>query len=308
MDQIAMSGNVRIRIFCIASISIFLISFLLAAPQQEVTRREISRTSEKEISVSLNASFGTVIILKGDRNKVVLAEYSHEQDDRRELEMFYEITSGHGDLEINLTDNRSNKDRRNSSISWEEIKDERDNGNERRLTARLTDAVPLSLKIGLGAGKGKFDLSGLKLSHLKVSAGASSAELLCNELNPISCENVNIESGVSKFTANGLLNLNFQKLKFSGGVGSYTLDFAGKLHQKAYADVEVGLGSIVVYVSKNTPTKVITGESWFSSVDVDDCFEKTRKGTYETDGFERSDRTLTIKIGSGLGSIKIRCR
>jgi len=303
-----MSEKAWDRVFLVGSFSILWISFLFAVQQQEVTRREISRTSEKEISVSLDASFGTVSILKGDRNKVVVAEYSHEQDDRRELEMFYEITDGRGDLEINLTDNRSHKDRRNSSISWEEIKDERDNGNERRLTARLTDAVPLSLKIGLGAGKGKFDLSGLRLKNLKVSAGASSAELQCNEPNPISCDNVTIESGVSRLSANSLSNLNFRKLKFSGGVGSYTLDFAGKLQQKAYADVEVGLGSIVVYVPKNIPTKVITDESWFSSVDVDDCFEKTRKGTYETDGFERSDRTLTIKIGSGLGSIKIRCR
>ena len=303
-----MSEKAWDRVFLVGSFSILWISFLFAVQQQEVTRREVSRTSEKEISVSLDASFGTVSILKGNRNKVVVAEYSHEQDDRRELEMFYEITDGRGDLEINLTDNRSHKDRRNSSISWEEIKDERDNGNERRLTARLTDAVPLSLKIGLGAGKGKFDLSGLRLKNLKVSAGASSAELQCNEPNPISCDNVTIESGVSRLSANSLSNLNFRKLKFSGGVGSYTLDFAGKLQQKAYADVEVGLGSIVVYVPKNMPTKVITDESWFSSVDVDDCFEKTRKGTYETEGFERSERTLTIKIGSGLGSIKIRCR
>jgi hypothetical protein len=303
-----MSNNTGVRVFLVGSLSIFCASILFAFQQQEITRREISRTSEKEISISLDASFGTVILLKGDRNKVVVAEYSHEQDDHRELEMFYDISAGRGDLEINLTDSRNHKDRRNSSISWEEMKDERDNGNERRLTARLTDAVPLSLKIGLGAGKGKFDLSGLKLRNLKISAGASSADLQCNEPNPISCEYVNIESGVSKFTANNLMNLNFQKLKFSGGVGSYTLDFSGKLQQKAYADVEVGLGSIVVYVPKNTPARVITDESWFSSVDVDDCFEKTRKGTYETDGFGQSDRSLTIKIGSGLGSIKIRCR
>jgi hypothetical protein len=188
------------------------------------------------------------------------------------------------------------------------MKGERDNGNERRLTAHLTDAVPLDLKIGPGAGKGNFDFSGLKLKTLKVSAGASSAELQCNEPNPICCESVNIESGVSKLSANGLSNLNFQKLKFSGGVGSYTLDFGGKLQQNAYADVEVGLGSIVVYVPQNMPTKVITDESWFSTVDVDGCLEKTRKNTYETEGFERSEHTLTIKIGSGLGSIKIRCR
>ena len=303
-----MNSKAAVRVLLVGSASVLWVSFLVAVQQQEVTRREISRTSEKEITVSLDASFGTVILLRGDRNKVVVAEYSHEQDDRRELEMFYDISDGRGDLEINLTDNRSHKDRRNSSISWEDMKDERGDGNDRRLTARLTDAVPLSLKIGLGAGKGRFDLSGLRLKDLKVSAGASSAELQCNEPNPISCENVTIESGVSKLSANSLSNLNFRKLKFSGGVGSYTLDFSGKLQQKAYADVEVGLGSIVVYVPKNMPTKIITDEGWFSSVDVDDCFEKTKKGTYETDDFGRTDRTLTIKIGSGLGSIKVRCR
>jgi hypothetical protein len=303
-----MREKVMTRVIIVGAFSIVWVSSLLAVQQQEVTRREISRTTEKEIAVTLDASFGTVSILKGDRSKTVVAEYSREQDDRRELEMFYDISGGRGDLEINLTDHRSHKDRRSSSVTWEETKDEREYGNERRLTVRLTDAVPLSLKIGLGAGKGRFDLSGLKVENLKVSAGASSAELECNEPNPISCDNVTIESGVSKLTANGLSNLNFRKLKFSGGVGSYTLDFSGKLQQKAYADVEVGLGSIVVYVPQNMPTKIITDESWFSSVDVDACFDKMRKGTYVTEGFEQSDRNLTIKIGSGLGSIKIRCR
>jgi len=118
-----MSARSMVRVFIVSSISMLWISFVFAMQQQDVTRREISRTSEKEITVSLDASFGTVILLKGDRNKVVVAEYSHEQDDRRELEMFYDISDGRGDLEINLTDNRSRKDRRNSSISWEEIKD-----------------------------------------------------------------------------------------------------------------------------------------------------------------------------------------
>jgi hypothetical protein len=148
----------------------------------------------------------------------------------------------------------------------------------------------------------------LKLKNLKISAGASSAELRCDEPNPISCDNVNIESGVSKFSASHLTNLNFRKLKFSGGVGAYTLDFAGKLQQKGYAEVEVGLGAITVYVPKETPTRIITDDSWFSSVDVDDRYEKTKKNTYESENFAQSDRNLTIKIGSGLGSIKVRCR
>lgn len=303
-----MNQKARHRLVLVAFLCVIGTTLVLAALRQEVIRREISRTSEKEVTLSLDASFGTVTLLKGDRNKIVVAEYSRGEDDKRELEMFYEILDGRGNLEINLTDERKHKDRRTPSISWEELKSDRRHTDERRLTAKLTDAVPLSIKIGLGAGRGDFDLSGLKVKTIKVSAGASSAELRCDEPNQVTCESVNIESGVSKFSASHLSNLNFRKLKFSGGIGSYSLDFAGKLQQKAYAEVEVGLGTITVYIPKEIPARIITDDSWFSSVDVDDHFEKTKKSTYETDGYQQSDKTLTIKIGSGLGSIKVRAR
>jgi len=276
--------------------------------QQEVLRREISRTSEREVVVTIDASFGTLNILKGGKEKIVAAEYRRDEDDRRQLEMFYEISHGRGELEINLSDDKKHRSRQSTSISWEEMKSSHGDSDERELTAKFTDEVPLTFKIGVGAGKGDFDFTGLQVKQLKISAGASSAELRCDEPNPIVCESVIIESGVSKFSARHLSNLNFRKLKFSGGVGAYTLDFAGKLRQKAYADVEVGLGSITVYVPREIPARIITDDSWFSSVDVDESFEKTKKNTYENEGFGHSEQTLTLKIGSGLGSIKVRTR
>lgn len=296
------------RLVLLGSFSLAATTAVLAFLPQEVLRREISRSSEKEITVSLDASFGKLTLLRGERGKVVVAEYSRPEDDKRELEMFYDISEGRGNLEINLTDDNKHKDRRSSSISWEEIKGERGDADERHLTTRFTDAVPLSFKIGIGAGRGDLDFTGLKVKNLKVSAGASSTELRCDEPNSVSCETVTIESGLSKFAASHLSNLNFRNLKFSGGVGSYTLDFNGKLRQKSYAEVEVGLGTITLYVPRNIPTRVITNDSWFSSVDVDDYFEKTKKNTYKTENFQQTDITLTIKVSSGLGSIKVRCR
>jgi len=295
--------HVPLSAYCLLGLVPFI-----ALSQQETLKREISRSSEKEVVVSLDASFGTLNIMKGDRNKIVAAEYCRDSDDKRQLEMFYDIQDDRGNLEINLTDERKHRERRSSSISWEELKGDHNHPDERQLTARFTEDLPLSLKIGVGAGRGNLDFTNLRVKSLKISAGASSAELRCDEPNPISCETVSIESGVSKFTASHLTNLNFRKLKFSGGVGAYTLDFAGKLRQKAYAEVEVGLGAITVYVPKDMPTRIVTDDSWFSSVDVDDCYEKTKKNTYESETFAQSDVNLTIKIGSGLGSIKVRCR
>jgi hypothetical protein len=280
---------------------------LHAVQQQEVLRREISRSSEKEVVVSIDASFGTLNISRGSRDKIVSAEYRREEDDKRQLEIFYDINDGRGDLEINISDDKKHRTGK-SSISWEEFKGDHNENGHRRLTARFTDAIPLSLKIGVGAGKGDFDLTGLQVKDLKISSGASSAELRCEESNPVTCESVEIESGVSKFSASGLTNLNFRKMKFSGGIGAYYLDFAGKLNQKAYANLEVGLGTITVYVPKDVPTRIITEDSWFSSVDVDEDFEKTKKNTYENEDCNQVEKFLTIKIGSGLGSIKVRSR
>ncbi len=303
-----MNPNVKHQLVRLASVCVLGSFPLLGAPQQEVLRREITRTSEKEISVSIDASFGTLIILKGDRNKVVAAEYSRGDEDKRQLEMFYDISDGRGNLEMNITDGKKHREKHSSDISWEELKGDRSHPDERRLTVRFTDALPMSLKIGVGAGRGDLDLTGLKIKDLKVSSGASSTELRCDEPNPVSCESITIESGVSKFSASDLSNLNFRRLKFSGGVGAYSLDFGGKLQQKASAEVDVGLGAITVYVPKDIPARIITDDSWFSSVDIDDNYEKTKKNVYESENFEQADRTLTIKIGSGLGSIKVRCR
>ena len=77
------------------------------------------------------------------------------------------------------------------------------------------------------------------------------------------------------------------------------------MRQDANARVEVGLGSIVVYVPKEMAAKVLYDDSWFSSFDVDRDFRKRKSGVYETTDNE-SDKKLTIEIESGLGSVRVK--
>jgi hypothetical protein len=127
----------------------------------------------------------------------------------------------------------------------------------------------------------------------------------CGKPNPISADDISIESGVSKFTAMDLGNLNFRNLKFSGGVGSYSLDFNGTFRQSAEVQIEVGLGSINVYVPKSIPAKLVYDDNWLSSFSLDDDFEKTHKGVYETADFQDSSKRLTIRMEAGLGSVRV---
>jgi hypothetical protein len=255
--------------------------------------REFSRTNEKEVRVILDISFGSITIDRGKGDKIAEVDYNEDELNNQKLYISYDISNEMGILRIKL---------KKPTDFWD---DDDTEGNRNHLDIRLGNAVPISFEIELGAGKGDIDLTDLQVKDFKISTGASSVEMKCNKPNPISADDISIESGVSKFTGKNLGNLNFRYLKFSGGVGSYKLDFDGKFQRNAEAQLEVGLGSISIYIPKSIPAKLIYDDNWLSSFSLDDDFEKTHKGVYETEDFQESSKHLTIRMEAGLGSVKV---
>lgn len=281
---------------------------LLAALAFDLLRREIALTNEKSVDVKVEAAFGNVTLTKGDPGKVVVAEYWRTEDEKQKLHFYYDVRGDRGKLQIEIKET-SRRNSGNDAAVWKEMKGERGDLEDRQWNLKFSDAIPMSYDIELGAGKGDFDFTGLKVRDLKLSSGASAVEFRMDEPNRVLCDYVTIESGVSKFTGSNLANLNFKKLKFSGGVGAYKLDFGGELRRSASVEVEVGLGAVTLYIPRETPARIISDESWFSTLDVDDAFERTRKkSVYETADFNTSDKTLTIRVESGLGSVRVRSR
>jgi hypothetical protein len=265
---------------------------------QERRHKEIPRGDEREISVIIDVSFGTVLIGPGPADKILVADFAAPgSDESDDFHISYTSRGDRGELVVR------SKDR---SRFWRKS-DDRDPDN-RIWTLRFSEDVPMDFRIELGAGKGEFDLSGLRIRTLKVSSGASSVEMSCDRPNPITAESIVIESGVSKFTATNLANTNFRRLKFSGGVGAYKLDFGGKLLRSADAKVEVGLGAITINIPRETPVELFYDDSWFSSFDLADGFTKRRGGVYTTEDSLLGEPTLSIHIESGLGSVKVRRR
>ncbi len=261
----------------------------------ENKHREFSRTKEKELRVVLDISFGDISIKRGEEDRIATVDYNEEEAAKRKLYISYDISGETGTLYIKLKE---------STHFWGDDDDR--NTHNRHLDIKLGSNIPISLELELGAGKGDIDLTDLQVKDLKISTGASSVTMKCSKPNPISADDISIESGVSKFTATDLSNLNFRNLKFSGGVGSYKLDFDGKLRQSAEAQIEVGLGSINVYVPKTIPAKLVSNDNWLSSFKCDDDFEKTRSGVYETSDFQDASKRLTIRLESGLGSVRVQ--
>jgi hypothetical protein len=261
----------------------------------QTKHREFSRTNEKEVRVILDISFGSISIGRGKGDKIAVVDYNEEESNSQKLYISYDISSESGVLHIKL---------KKPTHFWDD--DEDSKGNRNHLDIKLGDAVPISFEIELGAGNGEIDLTDLQVKDFKISTGASSVKMKCEKPNPISAGDISIESGVSKFTGVNLGNLNFHNLKFSGGVGSYRLDFDGKFRQSAEVDIEVGLGSINVNVPKSIPAKLIYDDHWLSSFSLDDDFEKTQKGIYETDDFQGSSKNIILRMEAGLGSVRVQ--
>jgi len=257
--------------------------------------REFSRTNEKEVRVILDISFGSITIERGKGDKIAVVDYDGGESSSQKLYISYDISNGMGVLHIKL---------KKPTSFWDD--DEDSDGHHNHLDIKFGDAVPISFEIELGAGKGEIDLTDLQVKDFRISTGASSVKMKCEKPNPISSDDITIESGVSKFTGTDLGNLNFHYFKFSGGVGSYKLDFDGKFRRSAEVELEIGLGSINIYIPKSIPAKLTYDDHWLSSFSLDNDFEKTHKGVYETDDFQNSSKHLTIRMEAGLGSVKVR--
>ncbi len=287
-----------------ANILAIALSFGIISAQTIV--RDVNRTDEKEVRLSITSSFGSVNIAKGDAQKIVRVRYRAKDKNREPaLDLAYSVRKGIGDLKLEMHPEgsdvhyneegegvRINADMNFSSDVW---------------YVELIDGVPLSMDVELGAGKSDFNLGGLIVNDLDITTGASSSRLDFDEMNKGEIKKLSIESGVSKFVANNLNNANFRTLQFDGGVGTYVLDFGGQLNRDVTVNINVGLGAMTIIVPKQIGLRVKYEDSWLSNLTLDDDeFVRKRKGIYESQNYADAVGRMDIQVESGLGSVRIK--
>jgi len=257
--------------------------------------RQIGRTTEREVNVVLSFSFGTVIIGRGESEKILTLKGAGSN--KPELTMDYTVRNRVGYLDLDLGTGSDAEAASGLNLS------RLDRGS---WSLGITDAVPVSLDIELGVGKGEFDLSGLQVRDFNLSTSASEVTLRFDEPNTTTIENLNIETGVSTFTGRGLGNANFRHLRFEGGVGTYTLDFGGLKENEVDVDVTVGMGSLTIIVPSTVGARILYDENWMSSINLEAGWTTTAENEYTTENYRSAPGRMNIRVESGLGSIKIR--
>src|SRR3990167_5263800 len=85
----------------------------------EVLRREVARSSEKQVNVKLEASFGNVTLTKGQKDKIVIVEYRKSAKEKQRLRVSYDISGDQGDLDLEIKESRK-FDYDDEASSWRE--------------------------------------------------------------------------------------------------------------------------------------------------------------------------------------------
>ena len=257
--------------------------------------KEIAFSGERELKANLQAGFAKLNISRGSSAHLFDAEIYTDRNEDVTNFIDYSVRDRVGYLNLN-TDEKCNDKKKSIHIS----KFESSTWN-----TTFSDAVPISFDVELGLGSGIFNLTGLSVKDLNLSVGASEVTLRFDEPNKSMIDDMTIEAGLSKFVGRGLSNANFKHMKFEGGVGSYTLDFDGTMNQEADADIEVGLGSLIIIVPRHIGVKVMSEKSILTHMEVDKDFTEQREDNYFSSNYYSASGKINFHIEAGLGSVKI---
>jgi hypothetical protein len=164
----------------------------------------------------------------------------------------------------------------------------------------LTNALPLNLTIEGGASENLFDFSGLQLTRLKITQGASDTTLRFDTPNPGLIEDITFTTGASSAKLIGLGNANFKRMTMSSGAGDYTLDFTGTLLQDTRVDIRAGVSNITIIIPAGMRAIVIN-QGTVSNVNSQGTWLLTDQ-TYTT---LNQGYTLTINLDMSVGNVNL---
>ena len=161
-------------------------------------------------------------------------------------------------------------------------------------------SAPMSLDIAGGAYQGRAELGGLALTDLSISSGASDLAVSFSEPNQAEMGLLRVSTGASSTNLTGLANARFERLRFSGGAGDFTLDFSGEFVRDGEVSIDAALSSVRLIIPEGLSTELEV-EGALANVDVPAGFSRSGD-IYRQEG---SGPTLTIFVELGAGDLQV---
>lgn len=189
------------------------------------------------------------------------------------------------------------------------IRDERRNVAGRRTTndwaIRLTRRVPLDLTASTGAGRGTFDLTGMRgRAEIRAGAGEVRVEFKAGEA---SLEALSLQAGAGRFEAVGLGYARARRIEARSGVGEFVLDFGGAAQGVTEVDVSGGVGKISIIVPDGVGVRLFARGGLTSRLNLAG-FTQRGGGEYVNGAWDAAEAKVEIRASVGVGELEVRGR
>jgi len=175
-------------------------------------------------------------------------------------------------------------------------------GNRGELRLALTNQAPIDLTLDLGAVKADLDLTGLKLSGLRLSSGATEMRVRVDSANAVTMDMLEIDVGAASLRMDGVANLNAARVRANVGVGELEMDFSGAWTRDVEATVDLALGHVRLRIPSDVGVRIEI-DRFFSSFERDNF---TKRGSaYFSRNWDDAKYHLEVKVNAALGSVEI---
>jgi hypothetical protein len=168
---------------------------------------------------------------------------------------------------------------------------------------RLSDRVPISFNLDLGAAKGRVDLGGLRLTDARIRTGAADVEVEWNKSNPESLDILTVDAGAAGLNMRKLGNAHFDQMNFTGGAGNFTLDFSGDWQDSGQVSINTGVSNLTLIAPRDIGVKVNTGDKTLTNINVEGFHRQGQ--AWVNDAYGKSELELTITVDIGLGNLTL---
>jgi len=167
---------------------------------------------------------------------------------------------------------------------------------------RFSPRVDLDLSLSVGAAKSLIDLSGLRLSSLRIETGASQTEVRFSTPNAIRCTSAVLRAGVAELAVLGLGNSRCDRVSFEGGMGSVVLDYSGAWGNNSALDATVAVGGLTLRIPRAVGV-TITTDHFLASFQPAGF---TRQGNrYVSASDATASRHLNVTLATSFGGVTI---
>ncbi len=171
-----------------------------------------------------------------------------------------------------------------------------------RLELGLATGIPLDLDLDLGTTRASVDLSSLWVDAMRVSSGATQADVTFGSANPQPMRDLFVDAGVGSITMHRLGNARAQRTTIASTVGSVDLDFAGQWTGDMPVTMRLALASATIRAPRDVGIAVRLSTR-ISDVNTDGF--TARDGVMYSAGYDQTKRHVVIDGSATLATVEV---